>query len=35
MMGITEMGLMGVNEKERKIFENGLRAIIDALDEVS
>jgi len=34
-IGITEMGMMGVTEKTRNIFEEGFRAVFDAVDECS
>ncbi len=33
MIGFSEMGMMGVNKNNRIIFENGFKAVIDALDE--
>jgi len=34
MIGFTEMGVMGVNENNRSIFEEGFQAIIDAIDSI-
>jgi len=33
-LGMTEMGLMGVNESNEAIFKEGIRAIMDGLDEL-
>lgn len=32
-IGMTEMGLMGVNDQNEEIFKLGIRAILDAIDE--
>lgn len=32
LIGFTEMGLMGVNKAQRKIFEEGIWAIMEAID---
>lgn len=34
MIGFTEMGMMGVNDKSKSIFENGFKAIINAIDTI-
>ena len=34
MIGFTEMGMMGVNDKSRSIFEDGFQAIVDAIDSL-
>lgn len=35
MLGFSEMGMMGAESRIRDIFENGFRAVIDAIDEIS
>ena len=32
-IGLTEMGLLGTNESNEELFKNGIRAIMDAIDE--
>jgi hypothetical protein len=32
VIGVTEMGMMGVNEENRRIFEAGFTAVFDAVD---
>lgn len=34
MIGFSEMGMMGVNEENREIFETGIKAVMDAVDEL-
>jgi len=34
MIGFTEMGMMGVDERTRSVFEDGIIAILDAIDEL-
>lgn len=33
-LGFSEMGLMGVNEKNRKVFEEGFMAVAEAVNEI-
>jgi hypothetical protein len=33
-LGFSEMGMMGVNEKNREIFENGFMAVAEAVNEI-
>lgn len=33
-LGFSEMGLMGVDEKNRKVFENGFMAVAEAVNEI-
>ena len=35
MLGFSEMGMMGVDSKTRDIFQNGFKAVIDAIEKVS
>ncbi len=34
MLGFTEMGMMGVDKRTREVFENGLKAVIDAIEKL-
>jgi hypothetical protein len=35
MIGFSEMGMMGVKDKTRNVFEDGFQAIIDAIEKMS